>query len=288
MKVLWVSYPQKHYFQADWIEYLLSDFNTQVSFDPDLKHLENGCLLIFSENLKNEHIALIKKFAHDGKKFGLVHIGDEAYRANIEIYQYASFVFREYYSQKIAQIYRHVFFLPLGSKRGFILNKACHELPKISDRPYLWSFMGQVTKSSRKSMIAHLKQLKAQSFCHFNHSFNSQDCLSTETYQHVLKNTIFSPCPRGWINLDSFRLYESLESGCIPIVERGRDAYFLNAFKNPPFLIVRSWKEARNAIKNLQNDPEEIEKLRLRCFNWWIEEKRQLKKSIHDQIRKIQ
>jgi hypothetical protein len=44
--------------------------------------------------------------------------------------------------------------------------------------------------------------------------------LNIEDYAQLLSETIFAPCPAGWENLDSFRVCEALEAGCIPIVER--------------------------------------------------------------------
>ena len=35
----------------------------------------------------------------------------------------------------------------------------------------------------------------------------------------ILVSTEFIPCPNGFFHPETYRLYEALESGCIPIVE---------------------------------------------------------------------
>ena len=65
-----------------------------------------------------------------------------------------------------------------------------------------------------------------------------------ESYMQLLFDTRFVLCPAG-NNPETFRLYESLEAGAVPIVVRAplqRD--FLRAFAAPPpFPVLESWTD---------------------------------------------
>ena len=49
--------------------------------------------------------------------------------------------------------------------------------------------------------------------------FGSKDSLSSVEYYEVLKDTKFVPTPHGYYHPETYRLYEELECGCIPIIE---------------------------------------------------------------------
>ena len=63
----------------------------------------------------------------------------------------------------------------------------------------------------------------------------------------IYSNTKFAPCPFGYVNPDTFRIMESLESGCIPIVLKFRSLdYYQNIFGDHPFILVNDWTEAKS------------------------------------------
>ena len=50
--------------------------------------------------------------------------------------------------------------------------------------------------------------------------------INKDKYLDIIKDSIFFvPCPRGNKSVDSFRFFETLESGSIPIVEE-EDGYW--------------------------------------------------------------
>lgn len=69
--------------------------------------------------------------------------------------------------------------------------------------------------------------------------------------------------------MDSFRVYEALECGCIPIVEKFPHDYFRNYLPNHPFIEIDSWEEVPDLIQSYLIDPEVLEKKRLECYEWW-------------------
>lgn len=38
-----------------------------------------------------------------------------------------------------------------------------------------------------------------------------------------MSNAVFCPAPKGFYSVESFRVYEALESGCIPLVDNPED-----------------------------------------------------------------
>ena len=55
---------------------------------------------------------------------------------------------------------------------------------------------------------------------HTNSSFLSNDMLSATVTKYAYLKTHFSLCPFGFLNPDSFRILETLENGCIPVVKK--------------------------------------------------------------------
>ena len=55
----------------------------------------------------------------------------------------------------------------------------------------------------------------------------------TRRVPQILHDSVFCPAPTGYQSPETFRLYEALDSGCIPLVDGGQ-AYFENLFSGLP------------------------------------------------------
>ena len=97
----------------------------------------------------------------------------------------------------------------------------------------------------------------------------------------ILTSTAFLPCPNGFVHPETYRLYEALESGCIPIVENSF-RYYDRLLPNNPFLKIDKWVEAKLLIKNW-ND-EKIKNKQEECILWWEQHKEKIKESFNDKI----
>ena len=97
----------------------------------------------------------------------------------------------------------------------------------------------------------------------------------------VLSSTEFIPCPNGFFHPETYRLYEALESGCIPIVENAYQ-YYDRLFPNNPFIKVDKWADAKPVIKGWGSD--QIKKKREKCQIWWNEEKNKIQDFIKNQV----
>ena len=97
----------------------------------------------------------------------------------------------------------------------------------------------------------------------------------------ILASTEFIPCPNGFVHPETYRIYEALECGCIPVVENAYK-YYDRLFPNNPFLKVDIWIEAKEIIKKWRDD--QIQKKRDECKMWWNGYKKQLQEFIVGKI----
>lgn len=251
---------------------LLEGVDLNVVDDGKFEKIMNRSIIVITVyNYNKEYFEKLKK---NRVKFGVILLGDESYYAPQDYYRHAKFVFRNYWHKYFSNM-KNVHIFPLGYKRGF-WQEGHLPVPDVSARAYTWSFAGQITqKPTRQAMISQLKTVPNH-FIHETFWFGDPRGLDVISYRNLLLDTIFIPSPIGFSNLDSFRLYEALECGSIPIVEKKPYDYFGDYFGDHPFLTVDSWDEAPAMMNELLSDPEQLEQRRLKCYQWWLDYKAQI------------
>lgn len=259
--------------EEDWLMECLSGLDVTVVDDANYKkYLDNSVIVLSAWKLKGskEYFKKLKKL---GYRFGVILLGDERYLASPDFYKYPKFVLRNYWHKNF-QHQNHVIPFPLGYKVGFWSD--CQPSRALSpQRDFTWSFAGQIAnKPTREAMVSAMKVFP-QYYIHEIHAWADSNSLNTSQYRDLLLNTLFVPCPSGWCNLDSYRVYEALECGCIPIVEKFPQDYFSNFFGNHPFIAVDSWDQAPAQIAPLLADPILLEQRRLQCYQWWQTKKKE-------------
>jgi len=260
--------------ERDWVRTLVSGCTDNEVVDgtwtataPRMVVVDNG--------LVEAKESYYRRAFEQGCRIVLLHLSDEAFRDDTGAYRYCEAVLRNYRSEVLAAQAR-VSFFPLGFKSGF--GRAVSAARPASSRRYLWSFAGDAKKSTRSEMLDSMKTLP-RGFVHLTQGFGSGDSLPTEAYRDLLEESVLVPCPSGWSNLETFRVYEALEAGCIPIVER-RPAfdYFTDLLGAHPIPTVSRWAEARDLF--VGRSLEDLESLRQSCEGWWRAFKRRLRPSI--------
>lgn len=87
--------------------------------------------------------------------------------------------------------------------------------------------------------------------------------------------------------METFRVYEALENGCIPIVERRWGlAYFDRLFSEHPIPTVDGWMHAARRIEDWARDPQELHRIQRKVSSWWQEYKRKLREGVSDFVRR--
>lgn len=210
-----------------------------------------------------------------GKDAFLVHIGDEFYEIGADRYQCFRGVFRSYWSSVFNPKYVKV--LPLGCA----LPDSAASIMPASQRRYAWSFIGQAGKCTRPDMVRALSTVEP----HISFSTTAVRGMSFWTkgivgpkripkseFLGILRDSAFAPAPMGNANLESFRIYEALDVGTIPIVEKRMFLdYFRELLGDHPIPTVGSWREARDLMRRYLDDPPALDRLQQDCTQWWGE-----------------
>jgi len=110
-----------------------------------------------------------------------------------------------------------------GNSGGIPIPLVCSKIPdddkkcyRVSSRDLLCSFHGSITHRIRQRMVDHLKNKP-------NISINTKkwsqyiDKQNYFQYIYYAMRSKFLLCPRGY-GLNSFRLYESFQLGCVPVI----------------------------------------------------------------------
>ena len=105
--------------------------------------------------------------------------------------------------------------------------------------------------------------------------------LTSEKYTETCLNSIFMPCPHGQ-NVETFRFYEALEHGVIPIYIRDgeEDLHFKLLAKNLPLVVFDSWNVVKQSISVFLQKPELLQEYRSKVLIAWNDWKVELKSKL--------
>tara|TARA_B100000029_G_scaffold272925_1_gene267709 strand:+ start:1642 stop:2532 length:891 start_codon:yes stop_codon:yes gene_type:complete len=253
-----------------WIFEILKKINFNI-IDSE-ENLNKKDILIVIDSSPETKKEFYDKINLTCSKVFLFHLGDETGAYDLsQIYSKFDFVFRPFCSNKYFNN-KKVKCIPIGYKSG-VINK------KKQQRKYKWTFTGTPHKSSRHDLLFQLSSIKPF-FCHKTEKFDTK-IISVEEMSEILSSTQFLPCPNGFFHPETYRLYEALECGCIPIVENAYQ-YYDRLFPKNPFIKVDKWKDAKSIIINW--NIEEIHKKQKECESWWNAYKTNLQEFIKNKV----
>lgn len=160
----------------------------------------------------------------------------------------------------------------------------------VPDKTLDYFFSGQATHGRRLEMQAELKKVKddneltAKTF--YSRGF-TQGLKPTNYYTYFSRAKV-APCPSGPETPDTFRLFEALELGCVPIgdttVTKGgfTDNYWTFFFgEEPPFPIIKNYSDISGYIKDQAKMYPEVNNW---VYAWWQTKKRRLAYQLRDDI----
>ena len=256
-ELVWGKYHEDS--SKDWIYSLLQDINYK-SINSEEEIDKGDTVIIIDSGIHfKEHLYI--KLKTLTKRFFLFHINDEHLdKRSAPIYSYCDYVWRTCCSPKYFTNNK-VKCIPPGYKNGF---KQKFDLNKKRD--YKWCFFGTQHKSSRHDMNFQLEKIKPNFVNRIDKFADKKKSANVEEMEKVYFNTSFAPCPAGFFHPESYRIYEALQCGTIPIVESVYN-YFDNIYPKNPFIKINKWKEAKEIIDNWNDD--QILNKRKECINWW-------------------
>ena len=285
-KIIWQVDPQGLW-ESDWVRSLLSGLSTNEIVDGRYAKFEDGCIVVdnrIGPQKARYYFELLKRNC----RFGIFHLSDERFLDDCGVYEFGNFVVRNYWSRAFSPD-RRVLAVPLGLMNGFHIETR----KTASERRYTWAFAGNARKSTRGAMVQAMSAVE-RGFFHGTAGEGSpadpaasdlKPPLGIADYAAILSDSVFAPCPAGWENLDSFRVCEAFEAGCIPIVEtRPSYDYFHHLMPGHPSLAVRSWPEAPGLLRPLLANPAALETKRDECARWWRAYRTTLSSRVRDHV----
>lgn len=152
------------------------------------------------------------------------------------------------------------------------------------ERPLDWFFAGQVTHERREQCVTALRRCGPGGVLAPTEGF-LQGMPRAEYVNHLVSAKV-APCPAGPATPDSFRLWEALEAGCLPLADattpEGWVGYWeLTLGRTPPFPIIQDWGFLPELMPELLAEwPSNANA----ASAWWLAEKRQLVTSLRTML----
>jgi hypothetical protein len=150
---------------------------------------------------------------------------------------------------------------------GFATSKGDAGKP-YKERTLEWSFHGS-KGVSRETLLEPLKAF-APYDCRFIPQFMDKSATPFQEYQALLAESKIVPVPGG-MNPETFRLYEALEHGCIPLYVRCEgDTQFWNWLRTHLHLMeIKSWAQGAKVLELFRSNPAKAEQYRLGLLKEW-------------------
>jgi len=163
----------------------------------------------------------------------------------------------------------HIRVLPLGFHWAITNGLPASRTPRPPFREYVWSFIG-TGWNGRKEKLEPLQSLPVEKRCVLLEDWNSPKMLGREETLSVLLNSWCIPCPSGQ-NSETYRFYEALEAGAIPILTKGdvTEEYLQFLQRWLPLLVAENWGHAAQLVYTLKSKPEAYEQYRTNLLNAW-------------------
>ena len=142
-----------------------------------------------------------------------------------------------------------------------------------------WFFAGQVTHQRRIDCAEALKELPGSEVIE---TAGFQQGLPYIEYLKKLSDSKYVACPGAQATMDTFRLYEALEMGCVPVIDKEASMYYKKIFPGNPFIEVFSWQSLKswnswNVVKHWAVDS-------AICSAWWFETKQKILSDLFNQV----
>jgi len=264
------------FYEFAWFKQLFGSMNLEIQC-LDSEKPKDGSIVILMRPTP-AHVRRMEEWSSLGVKFYILHMSDEYGQDPIGFYPLAQGVIRNYYRKDVES--PTVAVIPLGFHWAIPNGEPALHTPRPPFREFVWSFVG-TGWAGRREKLSALQKVPGDHKLVFMDQWNSPSMLGREETLSILLNSWFVPCPAG-NNGETFRIYEALEAGAVPIVvqEAGMEDYFTFIGRHLPLMLATSWEHAAQLVYTLKSQPELYEKYRLQLLEAWENCKLQTKASI--------
>lgn len=228
-------------------------------------HLGNRFTLETAEQLANkldERFRIIVKYDqpeelpryNDNKLNIIFSTSRETHNRPLDFYREDVFaIFQHYF---MLDEWGHPIFNPIvyPAPLGPFVDIKDEEIIPIPEREYDFCFIGQIphtgTRDYFKRNLDNLVEETGEKFKYYiKYTDGFSKGLEPKEYLEILGNSKLSLCPQGANSLETFRFFESLMMGAIPICERLPRVWY---YEKSPHFTVR-WSEIDNNISQVLN-----------------------------------
>ena len=225
--------------------------------------------------------ALMEKWNDHGATFSILHMSDELATDDISSYDLSGCLSVLRFYQR-SNLPKKVMTIPLGyhwTLREGSKNMLTHT-PRLPFRSLTWSFFGTDWKD-RKNLLDPLYDISGSYKTQFFKDWNDSHALGSEAYTSALLDTVFVPCPDG-VNPETFRFYEALECGCIPLLVKTDENTAWVSWVSGRLSIIplKSWTDAKDFVGHLMQNREMLEVYRTKVLSSWIEWRKELQDEV--------
>jgi GR25 family glycosyltransferase involved in LPS biosynthesis len=272
----------KDLYEYSWLQELFgSGPDISLEIERVCEPQDDSPIVLIQGSLVEVAEEILSYWRNAGKTFYLLHLSDEYGRDSIEMYSWKEClgVIRNYVREDAADSDK-VKTIPLGWHWAISSGEPYIHTPQPPFREFVWSFVG-TGWCGRKEKLELLKQIPGDHKLVFQDNWHSSDMLGKEENMSILLNSWFVPCPGGQ-NPETFRIYEALEAGAMPIIvkEEGFQPLLEYLGKWLPLIVADNWVHAAQIIYTLKSKPEIYEQYRVQVLTAWEKCKRDVKESI--------
>ena len=267
-------------YESKWLQDILPNTFQIEQVDSDLD-LEGEFIAVLIRPLWDEQLQwlseLRKKYS-----FKILHLADEFGTDPVDFYEWPEVkgVMR-FYPRLDLQNNSKVLVIPLGYHHMFPGNRDVPHIstPELPFRELTWSFAG--TEWKDRFLQLQTLELSKPRYVKWFSEWNDPTQMKSDEYISLLLNSVFIPCPRGQ-NVETYRFYEALECGCIPVfIDSPDNAPWLDIFdKQIPFLKLESWMHVAALMGHFMSNKEQLEHYRMAILVSWAKYKMGLKEKI--------
>lgn len=264
--------------EYQWLLELFGDALKTIEAVP-IEHepLSTTPLFVCANPHLEDYTRVFTMYEATGNDFMVLHISDEFTNDPIHFYTYKC-------CKKVIRMYprasvscpEKVITIPLGPYRRPTVDT-------VTERPLVWSFVG-TGWMQREKLLEPLKTIEPHKAVFYTKWMDSQQ-MGAEEYAELCKQSLFMACPGGQ-NPETFRFWEALEFGCIPLYVRcNKDEPFFRFVSNKlPLVSFGSWDQACGFVKSLLENRDALVQYRTTMLEKWAAWKAELRTEMQSLI----
>lgn len=261
-----------------WDQALLTDILNHPLFEevPIISAMEDGGIVIIPGSYQSDFINQINQSLSRLNWVILIVTSDEESKFPVERISHPNIITWVQYPKQGRHDHYHK--LPLGYTTDTRKNLVFYE-----DKPLDLFFSGQVTHERRMRMYEQLEKINKGIFQAQKGFAQGMD---QSAYMTAMSGAKVVPAPSGPVSPDSFRTYEALEAGAMPIADNlsptGETGYWEYLFDSVvPFSTILDYKDLPGYVDDVLA---EYPGPHNRAQAWWIKQKRDLRHAFLDQV----